>query len=68
MRRKNKFLLEKVNYRQQILYLYKEHLFKISVEENIVEDLIKILEIAGFSNVEITIEEDSLLRSVLGIK
>lgn len=66
--RKNKFLLEKVNYRQQILYLYKEHLFKISVEENIVEDLIKILEIAGFSNVEITIEEDSLLRSVLGIK
>ena len=65
--RKNIALKEKVNYRQQIEFLYLEHLFKISVEENIVDDIIKILETAGFSNKYITEEENNLIRSILGI-
>ena len=65
--RKYKMLKEKVNYGEQIRFLYKQRLFKIAVEENVVESIITTLEAAGFSDKMIGEDDDEFIRNILGI-
>ena len=60
-------LKEKVNYGEQIRFLYKQRLFKISVEENVVDSIITTLEAAGFSDKMIGEDDDEFIRNILGI-
>lgn len=65
--RKNKVLIEKVNYDEQIRFIYKLRLFKIAVEENVVQNIVDTLETAGFSDKMIGEDDDEFVRSILGI-
>lgn len=59
--RRYPLLSEKINYREQILYLTEES----TLAEDEKEEIIKALEKAGFSNHSITDEEDKLVRKML---
>ena len=47
--------------------MYKQHCFKMSVDENVVDSLVDILHRAGFSDRLIASDEDQFIRDILGI-
>jgi hypothetical protein len=65
--RRYHLLKERVNYKEQVDYMYKQHWFKMSVDENVVASLVDILHRAGFSDRLISIDEDQFIRDILGI-
>lgn len=65
--RKYRVLREKVNYEEQLDFMFKQHLFRMSVDENVVTSLVDILNCAGFSAELISKEDDRFVRDILGL-
>ncbi len=65
--KRHNLLRDKVNYNEQIIYMYKQHLFRMSVDENVVCNVVDILHRAGFSKELISYEDDRMVRDILGL-